>query len=273
MPIVPAKDQTVIKKHGDDLATPMLLDGAVMNYDGYGLRTLNCSFKVTDNETSSTFKTSTIPEIGSEVVAGSGIYVSKVSKKYNRDLTITVDIEAVGIEGQAMQTNPCIEGAGTTSGEPIETHPNFKSKIGGTKANPLNGATFDEKRRFTGFAADAGPTAETSVQPFAGVRTYLSPKNIVRGYFHANKNSQPHSLFGAVGKQTTNGRIFDWLMYPQEYEAASAGSSFLLTACNIENICVNTAGNGVIYKVSYELMQGAKPNGWHRDIYDMVGGV
>lgn len=267
MPLIPITDDEAIKKHGK-IEAAMLLEGAVMNYDGYGLRTLTCSFKVTDNETAGSYKTAAIPQIGSEVITGSRLYVSKVSKKYNRDLTITAEIEAVGLDVEGIQTNPCIEGAGTTSGEPIETHPNFKKDIGGTKSNPLNGATFDEKRRFSGFAADAGGTSQTSEQSFAGIRTYLSPKNIVRGYFHANKGSKPHDLFGAVGKYTTNGRIYDWLMYPSEYQQAAVPGSFLLTACNIENICVDSSGNGVIYKVSYELMQGAKPDGWHKKVYE-----
>lgn len=266
MPLIPSSTKDSIKKHGDPLTDPMLLEGATMSYDGYGLRILNCSYKVVDSEKAPDFTAGGQKRVGDEIIAGSQLFVSKITKRYNRDLTVTIDYEAVGLEPWcSFQTAPCCEGAGTTSGEPIETHPDFESKIGGTKAAPKNGATFDEKKKFTGFAIGDSSTV-TSKAPLAGVRTYLSPRNIVRGYFHANNYKQPSTLFQYVGKKTNLSFIGDFIVLPSEYLSAAAGAGFLITAINIENICVSD-GTPKISKVSFELMQGASPNGWNDLIY------
>jgi hypothetical protein len=56
----------------------------------------------------------------------------------------------------------------TTSQEPIESHPDFTSTLGGTPAAPLNGAIFDATTgEFLGF---------DSLSQFAGVRSYLMPQ-------------------------------------------------------------------------------------------------
>lgn len=267
MPIFPSKVTDPIKKHGDKLADPMLLDGATMSSDGYGFRILNCSFKVNDNETAPSFTSGSLKQIGDEIVSGSGLYVSKITKRYNRDLTITADYEAVGLEPECRyQSYPCCEGAGTTSGEPIETHPDFESKIGGNKAEPKNGATFDDKKKFTGFAINDGSLI-TSKSPLAGVRTYLSPRNIVRGYFHAANLQDVGSLYKYVGQKTNSAMLGDWQVLPGEYLVAANGYGFLVTAINIENICIKW-GKPIMSKVSFELMQGAKPNGWNDLIYE-----
>jgi len=270
MPIFPSKTKDPIKKHGDALTEAMLLDGATMSSDGYGFRILNCSFKIVDAESAPNFVSNGLKSIGDEIIAGSGLYVSKITKRYNRDLTITADYEAVGLEPECRyQSYPCCEGAGTTSGEPIETHPDFESKIGGTKAAPKNGATFDEKKKFTGFSIGDSSTV-TSKAPLAGVRTYLSPRNIVRGYFHAANLQDVGSLYKYVGQKTTNAMLGDFHVLPGEYLQAANGYGFLVTAINIENICVQW-GKPKMSKVSFELMQGAKPYGWNDLIYSTAG--
>lgn len=66
------------------------------------------------------------------------------------------------------------EGQGSCDKESIVTHPNFVSKLGGTKAAPLNGAKFDEDtEEFLGFPADAGAD-------LAGVDSWFIPSVVYR---------------------------------------------------------------------------------------------
>lgn len=266
MPLVPI-DPEVIKKHGDSLAEPMLLEGATIAEDGNGLRVLNCSFLVRDRETPTNLVTSNLPGIGQEIFPGSRLYVSKRSKRYNRDLTITAEFEAVGIDPAYGDTTEIhIEGASTASAEPIETHPKFTSELGGTKAAPLNGAQFDEPGKFLGFSTDTQNTRVTTNEPLAGVRSYLSPKDTARCYFHTT-NDELISNMGMLktGTQSFNGVWGRVRLVPSWWYGNT--SSLLLSSISVENIVVEKGGGPVLVKVSYELMSGAGDNGWHDIIY------
>lgn len=61
----------------------------------------------------------------------------------------------------------------TTATEPIESHPDFKDKIGGTPAAPLFNAEFDEKGKFKGFPVVLEDG--TTDNPKAGMKSYLAP--------------------------------------------------------------------------------------------------
>lgn len=65
----------------------------------------------------------------------------------------------------------------TTSQEPIESHPDFVSRIGGSPAAPLHGAFFDATTgEFLGFPVIDPDEPETLPSRFAGVRSYLMPQ-------------------------------------------------------------------------------------------------
>jgi len=65
----------------------------------------------------------------------------------------------------------------TPSEEPIDAHPNFASLIGGTAANPKNGAKFDDETGvFLGFPSGSG----TGSNKLDGVSKYLAEKLVVR---------------------------------------------------------------------------------------------
>ena len=55
---------------------------------------------------------------------------------------------------------------GATNSDPIESHVDFASVIGGTQAAPLNSAIFDDTGKFTGFASGSA---------HFGTKSYLSP--------------------------------------------------------------------------------------------------
>ena len=80
-------------------------------------------------------------------------------------------------------TIPIIEFVGNTGEEPIETHRNFVSSIGGTNADPKNSAQFDQETgEFIGFPPDAGHN-------LGGVRGYLNPACTVRVTFYTSSSS------------------------------------------------------------------------------------
>lgn len=58
--------------------------------------------------------------------------------------------------------------------EPIETHPYFASRIGGTADNPKNGAIFDEDGLFVGFPPDS---------QFAGLKAYKANSPKIRSQY------------------------------------------------------------------------------------------
>lgn len=269
MPLVPTNSDAV-KKHGDSLNQPMLLDGATLAEDGNGLRILTCSFLVADKESPSNLVTANLPNVGQEIFPGSKLYVSKRSKRYNRDLTITAEFEAVGIDPAYGDTTEIhIEGASTASAEPIETHPNFTSQLGGSQGSPLNGAQFDDTGKFLGFSTNTQNTRVTSEEPLAGVRSYLAPKDTARCYFHTT-NDELISNMGRLktGTQSFNG-VWDRVRLVPQWWYGDV-SSLLLSSISVENIVVQKNGGPILVKVSYELMSGAGLNGWHDLIYQKV---
>lgn len=260
-------------KHGNRLDIPKLQPGYTINYDGFGLMVLNGDFLLRDNESPDSLESMGIPLYGEEVIKGSGLYVAKISKTYNRDKTITVSVEAIGIEKRFKgKTNTAIEGMATVSAEPIETHPNFRTKLGGTPSNRLNGATFDGEGRFTGFAVQkpttpGGQPAAASSKDLAGVRSYLSPKVTVRGTFHVGAeyiNGSSDYINRAVGLTTRTGEIMG-LQFMPEWYAQQNTNGYLLTSATPENVVVDKEGKPVIVKITFEMMRAAVQ--WDPDIY------
>lgn len=265
MPIAPI-NEAVIKKHGDTLAVPLFQDGATLSEDGMGLRVLSFSLLVKDNESPSSFTTASIPQFGQEVIAGSKLYLSKRSKRYNRDGTITIDCEAVGIDpAYGDTTEIMVEGASTASAEPIETHPKFATQLAGSRTAPLNGAIFDETGKFLGFSTDTTKSRVTSQQPLAGVRSYLAPRNTLRLYFHTtNKEIMANCISQQTGKTSFNG-LWNGVRFVPLWWTGEI-SELLLSSISTEPICIERGGSPVLMKVSAELMD-AGDNGWNSLIY------
>jgi hypothetical protein len=275
MPLDPKANFSHWKRHGYNYSQPLLEAGATINYDGYGLMVFNGTFKVADKELPSSLETATIPLYGDEVFKGSGLYVSKIQKRYNADKTISYDVEAVGIEARYKgKTAICIQGMNTCNAEPIETHWNFEA-FAGTPAKRLNGATFDKEGRFTGFAKlpDGGKDAEGKpVKNFAGIRSYLAPRITLRGYFHIEQKQLDESkdwLNRMSGLTTKTGDIMSIQLIPAYIIAGNPTRDYLLTSITPENIVIDTQGKPKIVKVTYELMSAANGSmyGWNKDIY------
>lgn len=261
-----------VTKHGDSFASPRIQEGAVLNEDGYGLRVLNGTLLVKDTDSTSTLTGSNLPKIGDEVIKGSGLYVSKIAKRYKWDGMIAADFEAVGIDpAYNGVTDIHFEGASTASAEPIESHPSFVTQIGGTKDARLNGALFDEKGKFLGFSTDtSGTTVNSFEQPLAGVRSYLSPKDTGRGYIHFTANcgnvNNLLSIKQWLGYQSS-GRTFRGVTLVPSW-CVTMGS-WLLTSASIETIVTKKGGTPLIYKLSYEVTASGAI-GWNEKIYTVI---
>lgn len=68
-----------------------------------------------------------------------------------------------------------------TSEEPIETHRDFRSRLGGTSSSPLHGAKFDTDANGGGFLGFNGPfSSGDEADTWRGIRAYLNPGAVWR---------------------------------------------------------------------------------------------
>lgn len=71
---------------------------------------------------------------------------------------------------------PVVTVTASVSQEPIETHPDFTSTLGGTSETPLNGAVFDDDGAFVKF----GEKDDGTRSSLYGVTSYHAPRIVVR---------------------------------------------------------------------------------------------
>lgn len=140
--------------------------------------------------------------------------------------------------GLDSQDEPVINIGNSTSQEPIETHPDFTSVIGGTSSAPLNSAKFDQDGVFTGFEADSA---------FAGVTAYVVPSTT---YQRTYVSRQRPTSIANVGKIDT----------PPDAPTQPSGHTWLKTGLSYDR-------KGGVYSVSEEWMLSG-PSGWNTSIYE-----
>lgn len=99
--------------------------------------------------------------------------------------------------GVTGSPEPIYEVDHSTSEEPIETHKDFRTQLGGTPTNRLNGAKFDTDANGAGFIGFTDFKNDTDLaDAWRGIRSYLSPGVVWR------KNYVTKTLpsdFGDVG--------------------------------------------------------------------------
>lgn len=269
MPIDRSTDFSKWEIHGNDYSEPEWKDGGVVSFDGMGLMTFRGTMQCRDVFDLSNIQNYKVPMFGDELVsAAEGFFVSKITKKLQPNHSALFEIEAIGIEPRCKgQTDICSLPTSSCSTEPIETHWNWKN-IGGSKTNPLNGATYDDKGKFTGFAviqqvsSGTPQPGLTSTQPLAGVRSYYAPKQVFRGYFHCKAENYSITRLNNLmaTPKTKSGVIQNVRLLPPWMIA----EDWLLISINPEPI-VSKDGNPRIIKVSYELL--ATNNEWNPLIY------
>lgn len=103
---------------------------------------------------------------------------------------VEVDYEGANLPGQDVY-----ELTFSVGEEPIQTHKDFVSTLGGTPASPLNGAFFDPvSKKFVGFTLD--PTSQLYL-----VESYLDADQVT--YSRTYLDSAPPGSYTAVGKAGT----------------------------------------------------------------------
>lgn len=264
--------------NGDELEVPLLAQGATLQTDGYGLRTFNGVFQYRNNAVSPNLALDWMEfRSGQELFSGTRLYVTKSLRRFRSGGFVEVEVEALGIDIDEIggyETLPCTEGAGSSAANPVEMHPEFINRIGGTYKNRLNGAIFDpQTKKFTGFSSDlAGSTITNFGSSLAGTRSYLEPRRVIRGFIHADlENSRVLEIPQKIGKQTLDGRISEIRLVPTwQLPAGPESQSFLLTSANVEplaNVTTGQVGTPKIVKLNYELTVSG-PLGWNNLLYD-----
>lgn len=264
MPINRSTDFSKWEIHGNDYSEPEWKEGGSVSFDGMGLMTFRGTLEARDVFDLSNIQNYKVPMFGDELVsAAEGFFVSKITKKLQPNHSALFEIEAIGIEPRCKgQTAISPEGMNSCSTEPIETHWNWYN-IGGSKDEPKNGAQYDDKGKFIGFAVvnkdpNAGPDPSiTSDEPLAGVRSYYAPKQVFRGYFHClAKLYSVADLNRLMSNPVTNdGAISGIRLVPTWMGNAGDVGSWLLTSINPEPVVSNRDGEPIILKVSFELMK------------------
>ena len=182
---------------------------------------------------------------------------------YNRTLVygangiVTCTAAYFGIENTTGKSDLTFSFSGGVTNEPIETHPDFTTKIAGTVGAPLNGAKFvtnpeaDDYGSFIEFPEFTTPGAIDN-NNFMGVESYLTPAtNIVVSWW---QDTQPKPSKTATWDTNINGVSADDFRKPQGVK------NFLLMDESYSQV-------GNFYQVTQSYL-GSGVRGWDKDIYD-----
>jgi len=139
----------------------------------------------------------------------------------------------------------------TTSQEPVESHPDFTTDIGGTPTTPLHGAFFDATTgEFLGFPVVDPDELTATPSRFAGVRSYLMPQET----FASNTVEYDYPTSAEIA---SIGRVFDpnlpLPVLPGERVWLNTG----VRVQNIANVYFKTQKTGML----------SGPRKWIKEIY------
>lgn len=132
---------------------------------------------------------------------------------------------------------------------PIETHPNFVSTLGGTPGAPLNSAVFDSTGIFQGWPAGAALS-------LGGVRMYLAAANTYRFTFSTTNAATVASAVasnGQIASSVSAGGL-----------TISQSNGFMLQSVTVDYEFVGGATTIYTYSVVWVSTQ---PPGWNTNIY------
>lgn len=184
---------------GNSLSTLKLQPGWTIEEDGFGLLTSRLTFVTDHGSDDESSPINSAPSRGDSHPKDTRLKCHRASTTYGANGLATIVAEYIGIASGNM-TAPEVSGRGNMSTDPIQTHPDFASKIGGTKDAPLNGAQFNETTGlFIGFQRTAPPVNKE------GVRSYLNPGFGISGHFYTSDISVAKKLKDDMGKSSSNG--------------------------------------------------------------------
>lgn len=238
----------MITTHGDNGLKEQ--DGAQIVTDDKGLSTGSMSWTcATDTAMSRA------PKIGSVHPYASYLYMTKRTITLSKGVATIVG-EYAGLEPNlGDQSGPVYELHIGVGEEPIQTHPDFVTKIGGKPSNPLNGARFidpttgditkdDKLGVFDRFVA----IVNGERNPFAPIESYLDASEITFREQYTSR-ARPSSLNG-VGEIGTP---------PGAAPNPSRGRNWLY-------IGLTYSQHGRVFSVTREWRLSAR-GGWNQTIY------
>lgn len=254
---------------GNTLNQLALQPGWTIEEDGYGLLTSRLIF-VTDHgsdEGSSDIGASSRVPRGQTHPKDTRLRCHRASTTLGGNGLATITAEYIGIASGNM-TQPEVTGRGNMSTEPITTHPNFVSKIGGTAASPKNGAQFNTAGLFIGFIYDS-----TAVYNKEGVRSYLNPGFGISGHFYTSDVGIARKLKEDIGKTSGSGKFSGVQLlggigslnsqtsdsWYGDWTTDTEINQLMLTGLAIEFF-------GNLVKVSYDITYAK--DGWDPEIYE-----
>lgn len=233
---------TMISK-GELLATPQLQPGWTVNYEDDGTVTGSCTFVVDESAL-----VASLPKKGTAHPRNSYLkaYRSRGTSGEAGVSSFTVDY--LGLTKDPSE--PRLSFQGSLSQEPIETHPDFKTEIGGTPGAPKNGAKFDDDGSFLGF-----PSNDESVEAkLVGVTGYLRPGAVVRvTYFTAKPANFRFDHTGQIATSVPG--------LPKDIRLPE-GANWLIGSPALEPF-------GPFNKISVDYLLSG-PGGWNGKIYKSI---
>ena len=258
---------------GNQLNDLALQPGWTIEEDGFGLLTSRLIFVTTqstdDGQTGITFLDK-VPAKGVVHPKDSRLRCHRASTTIGSNGLATITAEYIGISKGNM-TQCEVSGRGNMSTEPITTHPDFVSKIGGTADSPLNGAQFNTTGLFVGFAYSGEAASRFANKE--GVRSYLNPGFGVSGHFYTSDIGIARKLKDSVGKTSGSGKFAGvQLLGGLGSLSAQTSDSWYgewttdpgeLNQLMLTGIAIEFFGN--LIKLSYDINYAK--DGWDTDIY------
>lgn len=253
---------------GNSLTSLVLQPGWTIEDDGFGLLTCSAVYKVKHGLSTGA------PGTGAEALAkapirgeafpkDSRLHCHRSSSSMDGNGIQTISADYVGIAA-GTQTTPQVSGRFSSNQEPISTHPYFSKEpnpIGGTAANPKNGATFNEDGSFKRFA-------DPGYDQFYGVTSYLACGFGITGHFYTSNIKTVVALKDRIGVTSGTGNfagvslLGDLAGLSTSWVTPREDEQLLLTGLAIESF-------GKLYKVSYDIM--FSKDGWNLLIYSRTG--
>jgi hypothetical protein len=207
-----------------------------------------------------------------------------------------VVVDYMGIDRTGGISDANIQGVVATTGQPIQTHPNFTAITDttiGTADHPLAGkpnstyaSSTPNRPIFLPISADSAGINTSTVQRWefkgfgvsttdtpnkkAGVTQFLRPQTTVRGviYIAASFSTFAGNITKNVGRRLDSTALS--YLIPSSIIAESMNPDlYLLTHAGMEtigNANTGSSANTVAYKITYDVMYGGKI-GWDADIY------
>jgi len=251
-PLAPTTGQII--NHG--VTNNVIQPGWTVSEDTRGLLEGDLSIKYTQGDPNNP-RTPVFPNRGSIHPFDSRLKCYKSSSTMSSGGTITVQASYIGLKQDPTYSET--ETSGTTSGNPIPLHPNFKT-IAMAVPPDANGENFqyypyvrtqnDDGINFERFDAVKAP------EGLRGVESYYAPRATVRVSFYTASLGTAEKMLSNIGTAAETPYLANGPL--------PKGGNFLLTSASVSTY-------GTIYKVSSEWMMSEQGHTWTDKLYRAFG--